>query len=132
MQHEKAQGLEFSIKANIEKAMRQHCGCNFTRDSISSGEFSCQFGPDSDRRRGSLISSTGGGAGSAGGMHVTYRAVLSGNSDLLPASQLLAHLREWRGARGTLLLQDIFRLRVDADSECSVSIDSFEDDVCGN
>ena len=108
--------MERSIKKEIESAVRERCNCAFSSSAIYSGEFSCQF------------TSCKSECDSAA--HVTYRALLNGTSDLLTAPQLMQHLQDWRGTGGTLLYNNIFRLKLASDSECSVSIQSIEDEEC--
>ena len=111
-----ARDLESSIKRDVEKAVRERCDCDFSDTAIYSGEFSCQFtncdSNDCDR-----------------GTHVTYRAILNGTSDLLSANELTTHMLDWRELSGTLLY-NFFRLKLASISECGLTIDSFEDEVC--
>ena len=96
--------------------MRERCNCTFSSSAIYSGRFGCIFG--SAESECDLAT------------YITYRAILNGTSDLLTAPQLMQHLQDWRGARGTLLYSNMLRLRVASDLECRVNIESFEDEGC--
>ena len=105
-----------NIKKGMEKAVRERCDCAFSSSAIYSGEFSCQFTSCSNSECDLAT-------------HVTYRAILNGTSDLLPANQLMQHIQDWRETRGSLLY-NVFHLRLASDSECRVSINSLDDAEC--
>ena len=60
---------------------------------------------------------------------VTYRAIVNGTSDLLPADQFMTHLEDWRETKGTFL-HNVFRLWLASTSECRISIASFSEGKC--
>ena len=112
--HDIEDDLEQNIKREVEKAVRERCNCAFSSSAIYSGEFSCQF-----------TSCKGLKCDLA--TYVTYRAVLNGTSDLLPANQLMGHIQDWQETEGTLLYN---KLRLRLVSECDLNIDSFHDKEC--
>ena len=107
--------LEAQIKSSVEKAVRERCNCDFSSSAINSGQFSCVFG--SSESECDLAT------------YVTYRAVLNGTSDLLPADQLMGHIQDWRETRGTLIY-NVFHLRLASNAECAVSVNSLEEAEC--
>ena len=119
----KAKEFDMSIKKDIMMAVTSLCNCPFnSNNAIFSGEFSCQPSScDSD-----------GGCGTSPNTlsHVTYRAAINGTSSILTADQILGYIEEWRSNRGTLLYNDMFRLKVFSKEECNLKIHSFDDEEC--
>ena len=102
VQVDKALDLESSIKRDVETAVRERCDCAFSSTAIYSGKFSCDLAS-----------------------HVTYRAILNGTTDLLTADQLMEHIQDWCETT-----HDIICLNLASASECTVRINSFEDEKC--
>ena len=61
---------------------------------------------------------------------VTYRAIINGTSDILPAPQLISLIEDWRVKSGTMLYGK-FRLRLMDKNKCPLEIKSFDDKECG-
>ena len=106
IQVSKAVGLEYSIKKDIEKALRNRCNCDFSSSAIYSGEFSCQ------------TTTT----------EVVYRAIINGSSESRKATELVDLIKNWLQSEGTLLDNKI-RLRLA--QNCSPRIKSFSEEECG-
>ena len=118
----KAKKFDISIKKDIKMAISSLCNCPFNSNAIYSGEFSCQ--------PSSCDSDSGCGTSTNTVSHVTYRAAINGTSFILTADQILGYIEEWRSNRGTLLYNDIFRLKVFSKEECNLEINSFNDEEC--
>ena len=108
--------MERSIKRDVEKGIRERCKCDFSSTAINSGEFSCLY-------------TSGKSDNCELATYVTYRAILNGSSDLLSANQLMAHLQDWHEAKRSLLY-NVFRLKLANATECSIKIDSFDEEEC--
>jgi len=100
----------------VEKAVRERCDCNFKSTLIYSGEFSCRF--TSCKTYDCDLAT-----------HATYRAILNGTSDVLPAQQLMQHIQDWQDNDGTLLY-NVFRLTLANSTECNLTINSLEEKEC--
>ncbi len=96
----------------MEDAVRKRCNCPFSSMVINSGEMSCPFVSDYNLST-----------------HLTYRAILNGTSDLLPASRALEHIQDWVGTEGSFRYYQ-FRLRLADTSKCKLSIKSFREKEC--
>ena len=108
LQLEKAVEFDEWVKWNVERAVRQRCDCDFLSSAIYSGEFSCRKSKTS----------------------VVYRAIINGTSDLHTADELMDFIENWRTNEGTLLYNR-FRLDIANKEDCSLHIQSFNDEECG-
>ena len=104
--------MDFYMRKELEKVVREHCDCNYHYTAIHSGAFSCMTSTNC-----SLIT------------HATYRAIIDGSSDLLTAGQLMDILREWHESSISLIVSNI-QLKVAHSEECQLSIKSFDEEEC--
>ncbi len=109
--------MEASIKREVEKAVREHCECDFKSTAIYSGEFTC------------LSSNCDAMTSCSLGTQVTYRAILNGTSDLLTAGEILNHIEDWRESDGTLL-SNFIRVKLAKKKDCPLTINSFREEEC--
>ena len=107
--------MDFYIRKELEKVVREHCDCNYHYTAIHSGAFSCMT--STCQSNCSLIT------------HATYRAIINGSSDLLTANQLMDILREWHDSSSFLHVSNI-RLKMACSEECQLSIGSFDEEEC--
>ena len=97
-----------SIKESLEKATRSRCACNFSSSAISSERFSCQTVDN--------VLAT----------HLTFRALLNGSSDLLPANTAMEHIQDWVDSEGAFDYY-YFRLRLTSTRQCKLKIKSMNE-----
>ena len=118
----KAKEFDMSIKKDIMFGISFLCNCPFNSNAIYFGGFSCQpcscdYDDECDTSTNTVT-------------HVTYRAAINGTSFILTANQILGYIEEWRSNRGTLLYNDMFRLKVFSKEQCNLEIHSFDDEEC--
>ena len=102
--------LNHYIMEAIGQAVRERCDCNFWEyESIEGGEFSCLTTLTSNK--------------------MVYRAKVIGTSGLLTASQIVAHIEDWRDSEGSFLYYRL-RIKLEQESECPLHISSFHDMEC--
>ena len=108
LQVEKSLDLEFSVKSEIETAVRKRCDCDFSSTAIYSGEFSCQFSM---------------------GNSVLYRAKINGTSDLLNVWEILGYIQDWRVFDESFLYNKI-RLTVEAKTRLTIESLTEKEEDC--
>ena len=111
LQVEKGRDLVTCIKRSLEQAVQERCNCPFSSTAIHSNHFHCQTIDN--------VLST----------HLTYRAILNGTSDLLPASTAMEHIQDWVDAEGTIDYY-FFVLNVMSTRQCTLRVKSLKEKQC--
>lgn len=122
-------------------AIESNCNCNFTYTMIDHGEFSCKPATFSAIYRQVSLRNLDGKYIRKDSIQLLsllvflsliYRARITGSSETLSASAILAHIQDWLTNDGTFLYTYHARIRVRADPQCPLKIKSFSEQECGD